>query len=294
LIRTIKKYIRWAQSRITPSSVKAILDFYAAQPIDGVPDLALSTAGYRILKKGIPVQEDIISFQKEVKALQEQQVKWPLVSCLLVTKDRFELASKAVDCYVQQNYPNSELIVIDDGADDRLEELVQSINDPTIRFFRLPDEGTKLGVLRNLSRSHAKGEYLAQWDDDDLSHADRLMFQMTLILKYKLDGCTLQRERLWYPDQAFKAWSNRRIWEGSMIAAVQKLPAYHETRRAEETDAVNTIAMKGTVALLDFPQLYTYCFHGSNTFDEAHFIHTKAQASKIFDNKTSDPKKGKY
>ena len=59
--------------------------------------------------------------------------------------------------------------------------------------------------------------------------------------------------------------------KGQWFAANKKLPLYHERRRGEETGAITHLALTGTIALLDLPELYTYCFHGSNTFDEPHF-----------------------
>ena len=70
-----------------------------------------------------------------------------------------------------------------------------------------------------------------------------------------------------------------------MVCNSKKLPLYHETRRGEESDAVNQLALEGKIALLDFPQLYTYCFHGKNTFDEPHFEQIWATASLQFSEK---------
>jgi len=185
---------------------------------------------------------------------------------------------------MSQTYPNLELIIIDDGGSTQLRDWVQGLNHPQIKFYYLPNESKKLGVLRNLSRQYATGTYIAQWDDDDLSHPNRLLFQMALILTLNLDGCTLQREQFWFPFKQRLGYSVRRLWEGSMVGRQNKLPFYHEIARGEETDAVNALALNGKIALLDFPELYTYCYHQNNTFDAIHFEQNVWEhATKIFD-----------
>ena len=253
-----------------------ILEYFAAKPLSITLDLEMKKAGYRILFRGIPQKKGIINLQEAGDVILRSTQNLPLVSCLLVTKNRFDLAKQAVACFVEQTYPNRELIILDDGQDDHLYQWVKALKHPKILFFRLPDESIKLGELRNLSRQYASGDYIAQWDDDDISHPNRLLFQMALILKFELDGCTLQREALYFPAKNWRGWSIRRFWEGSMIASTEKLPLYLETRKGEETDAVKRVALKGRVCLLDAPSLYTYCFHGKNTFEMTHFEKLKA------------------
>jgi glycosyltransferase involved in cell wall biosynthesis len=42
----------------------------------------------------------------------------PLVSCLMVTRDRAPLAARALACLAAQTWRPLELIVVDDGAED--------------------------------------------------------------------------------------------------------------------------------------------------------------------------------
>lgn len=248
-----------------------LLIYNSAAELPSAPHPVAKGCWYRILEKGANIHQGAIDLQKESETLLVQPEHLPMVSCLMVTRNRFQMATQAIERFLAQSYPNRELIIIDDGNDTRLKEWVEALTQPSIRFFNLPDEGQKLGVLRNLSRQYAEGKFIAQWDDDDLSHPNRLLFQMTLIQQFELDGCTLQREQLWFPAKRQQGYSGRRLWEGAMVCNHQKLPLYHERRRGEESDAITFLALKGKIALLDFPSLYTYCFHGDNTFDELHF-----------------------
>lgn len=247
------------------------LNFFAALELPNTDQPFAQNSWCRILQNGRLYQQHAINLQKVSATLISQPEPLPLVSCLMVTKNRFAMAQKSIDCFLSQTYPNRELIIVDDGNDTQLKDWVKDLNENRIRFFHLQDEGKNLGVLRNLSRQYAKGEYIAQWDDDDFSHPNRLLFQMTLIQTYELDGCTLQREQLWFPAKQKLGYSGRRLWEGSMIGKASKLPLYLAKKRGEETEAITYLGLNEKVALLDFPELYTYCFHGENTFDEPHF-----------------------
>lgn len=238
------------------------------------------------LTQGKLAYQKTIDISKAAQRLSSKKKDLPLVSCLMITKDRFALAKKSVVSFIKQTYPNLELIILDDSGNPELRDWVNNLKNPTIKFYYLPNESKTLGTLRNLSRQYATGTYIAQWDDDDLSHPNRVLYQMATIIQFGLDGCSLHREQIWFPSQQQMGFSERRIWEGSMIGHTDKLPLYHEIRKGEESDAVNTLALNGKIALLDFPQLYTYCYHQKNTFDALHFEQNIwAKASEIFDKK---------
>jgi hypothetical protein len=41
----------------------------------------------------------------------------PLVSCLMVTRDRLTLAKRAIRCLARQSYPLVELVIVTDGTE---------------------------------------------------------------------------------------------------------------------------------------------------------------------------------
>jgi len=100
----------------------------------------------------------------------------PRVSALMLTGkcvERYALAHVAVACFQRQTWPNKELIIVNHGP------VSLANGDPNIREIRVhrTPEMT-LGDLRNLSRAHATGEYVIQWDDDDYHHARRIETMM--------------------------------------------------------------------------------------------------------------------
>lgn len=208
----------------------------------------------------------------------------PMVSCLMVTQDRPDLAARAIQCFLAQSYPNRELIVIDDGTSDQLQQGIEAICIPSIKFHRLPRSKLNLGELRNFAVEKSAGRFVCQWDDDDLCDPDRLTVQMAAITALAADACFLWREQLWWPRRRILAVSIRRIWEGTMICAKNNLPPYPPLRRGEDTPLAYHLWRTARVVMLDEPRLYTYVCHGANTFGDSHFAqHFEAASQRWID-----------
>lgn len=94
----------------------------------------------------------------------------PKVSCLLATKDRFELAKRSVTCYCRQTYPAKELVIATEGAPgykQQLKDLVASLGQEDIRLVLVDGDHWNLGKMRNLTLDQARGDLVCQWDDDE-------------------------------------------------------------------------------------------------------------------------------
>ncbi|MFF2847398.1 glycosyltransferase [Streptomyces sp. NPDC058001] len=209
--------------------------------------------------------------------LEAQRRRWasgapaPTVSCLMVTKDRPALAERAIQCFLAQTYPNKELVVVDDSPDDALEQHVQGLDDPRIRYHRLPPDGQPLGALRNIAVDRAAGTYVCQWDDDDLYDPERVEVQVAAVLALGAEACFLARQRLWRPARRELAISHVRVWEGTMLCAKAAVPRYPEQRRGEDTPVAAHVVSNSRVVSVDVPELCTYVCHENNTFEPAHF-----------------------
>src|SRR5438045_4215489 len=87
----------------------------------------------------------------------------PLVSCVLVTRDRPGFFRQALRCFAAQDYPNKELIVVDDGGTP-VDTLCDGV--PGVRYLRL-EEFRPTGTKLNLGVDAARGDILQKLDDDD-------------------------------------------------------------------------------------------------------------------------------
>ncbi len=116
--------------------------------------------------------------------------EWPLVSCIMPTYNRRAYVPHALHSFLQQDYPNRELIVIDDGTDS-IEDLMLAA--PNIQYLRLPHR-LSIGAKRNLACQHARGEIIAHWDDDDWYSPDRLRYQVAPIVAGAADLTGLENK----------------------------------------------------------------------------------------------------
>ena len=102
----------------------------------------------------------------------------PLVSCIMPTFNRREFIPQAIRCFQAQDYPNLELVVVDDGTDPVADLLP---GDARIVYRRLPSRQT-VGAKRNFACAEARGDIIVHWDDDDWYPASRVRVQVAAML----------------------------------------------------------------------------------------------------------------
>ncbi len=125
----------------------------------------------------------------------------PLVSCIMPTFDRRPFVPLAIAHFLRQDYPNRELIILDDGRDP-VGDLIPK--DRRIRYLRLP-ERLSIGAKRNLGGQEARGPLLASWDDDVWVAPWRLSYQVAALIEYGADVVGLDNI-LHYDPFAQRAW----------------------------------------------------------------------------------------
>lgn len=203
----------------------------------------------------------------------------PLVSCLMVTRDRFELARFSVDCFRRQSWPNRELVVLDGSIDDRLRDWIDGLADPSIRWISTRGSTEALGALRNRSIAEARGDVLCIWDDDDLHHPVRVEVALAAMTAAHVPVSCLAHEMLWMIADHRVGVLARRPWpqEGTLIAMKSAGLRYPSMARAEDTPAILDLLLRHQGVLINAPELYVYAIHGGNTWDRAH--HHKLWAS---------------
>lgn len=97
------------------------------------------------------------------------------VSVAMAVYNAAEYMESAIRNILAQTFTDYELLLIDDGSTDRSREIAEAMAaaDSRIRcIFKECNEG--LAVVRNMSISEAKGEYLIMVDADDLMETDTI------------------------------------------------------------------------------------------------------------------------
>ena len=112
----------------------------------------------------------------------------PLASCILVTGGRRSFFKLAVECYLAQEYPRKELVVIDEGP-QAVKDILNDILG--VRYYHISDRRS-IGAKRNLGCAAAKGDVLVQWDDDDWYGTARLSRQVAPLADGRADITALE------------------------------------------------------------------------------------------------------
>lgn len=93
---------------------------------------------------------------------------YPLISVYMPTYNRAQMACRAIDSVLAQDYPNFELIVVDDASkDDTLAVLTARYGEDSRITLLRQETGQGACAARNRAIAEAKGDFVTGLDDDD-------------------------------------------------------------------------------------------------------------------------------
>jgi glycosyltransferase involved in cell wall biosynthesis len=108
-----------------------------------------------------------------------------MISVIIPTFNRAEFLKEAIQSVLDQNYFRGldtarlfEIIVVDDGSTDNTGETVHSF-ECDIRYIYQKNRG--VSAARNAGLQHARGDFIAFLDSDDLWKRDKITVQMSLM-----------------------------------------------------------------------------------------------------------------
>lgn len=191
----------------------------------------------------------------------------PLVTATLLTghdNGRDWLARVSIKSFLDQTYPNKELLILNTGKFSYPEH-------PSIREIHLAHPPT-LGALRNIAIERAQGELLINWDDDDWSHPLRIEQQ---VAAYRPGHIVLLRSQIranLRTDVAVQVDWNHGI-SGTMLwpRDEHRFPLLNQ---GEDTLFVESFPGKRIVRRNE-ARLYVRTYHGHNICSEAHVMNPK-------------------
>jgi glycosyltransferase involved in cell wall biosynthesis len=138
----------------------------------------------------------------------------PLVSFVVPLFNKENFVERTLQSIVECNYPNKEIIVVDDCSTDRSADVVYRLKKEIDNIRLLAhDKNRGLSAARNTGLNSAQGTYIQFWDADDLFDKDGLS---DLVAEMEDDfsdigtGVALRDGRMleWYRDSAI---SRRRV-----------------------------------------------------------------------------------
>ena len=108
------------------------------------------------------------------------------VSVIIPTYNRVDLIAQAIDSVLAQAYPQTEIIVADDGSTDDTAAVV-GVYDDRVRYLALPHRGQP-AATRNAGIRAATGDLLAFLDSDDLFLPNKLAVQVAALTQNQAAG----------------------------------------------------------------------------------------------------------
>ncbi len=113
----------------------------------------------------------------------------PKVSVVMpVYNTKEEFLREAVSGILSQTYTNFEFLIIDNGSDKYIKDIINSYNDERIFYHRI-EENKGPAFARNYGIDKSRGSYIAFMDSDDISLPTRLEKQVDFLENNPEFGC---------------------------------------------------------------------------------------------------------
>lgn len=204
----------------------------------------------------------------------------PLVSCVMLTYNRFKPFKKAIQCFLDQTYQNTELVIINSGDvkyNDKVIEHILPLDGISGKINHYSVDGElSIGELRNIGLRHAQGEYVIVFDDDDYHHPERIEKQIDVCLNSNIDGSLLRNFNAVYKNKLF----GKKVHHCTMLPGLEGTllfrkgdVSYPDMDQGEDTGFLERLKDDGyKIAIIDEPyNIYDYNFYGKNTVSKSHF-----------------------
>jgi len=110
----------------------------------------------------------------------------PTVSVLIATCNRPIMVGRAIKSVLNQTYQDFEIIIVDDGQQERAEHIVKSFADKRISYIQhFESRGCAGSRVTGIKASRA--EYVAYLDDDDVWEPEKLETQISCLRSASAD-----------------------------------------------------------------------------------------------------------
>ena len=210
----------------------------------------------------------------------------PRFSVIIPVYNKEKYLSKTIESVLQQSFIDFEIIIINDGATDSSEKIIEGFKDPRIQYIKQENQG--VSAARNAGIKAANTNYIALLDADDIWKENYLEQINTLIEGYPKQHvfaavCAIEsRGSIYNPSYSLAKLSPNNSYVVSYFTAsyintiltssstvlhksVFQTIGYYNTmlRSGEDTDLWIRVGLDYKVVFLNTP-LATYRFEASS------------------------------
>ena len=126
----------------------------------------------------------------------------PLVSVIIIFWNAEEFIQEAIESVFDQTYDQLELLLVDDGSTDASTEIALRYAEQhplKVRYLEHAGHQNRgMSASRNLGIRHAKGEYIAFLDADDVYLPQKLKEQVPLLQSHPEAAMLFGRTQMWF------------------------------------------------------------------------------------------------
>jgi glycosyltransferase involved in cell wall biosynthesis len=199
---------------------------------------------------------------------------------------RFTHFKKSFLAYANQIYENKELVIIVSGDNEHREKVHKYVKQSQRQDVNLVFSDLKpLGALRNLALDRASGDVVCQWDDDDVSHPNRISDQLRAMQHAGVHATVLRNYVHLFAlrrSAVLCDWAKLRLphepgLPGTLLAEKAILPRYSDDLTLDEDSQLQRDLVHNGVIVMPVQTLlplYVYIYHGTNVFPEQHHFRT--------------------
>ena len=198
----------------------------------------------------------------------------PKVTAVMpTTPDRLGMARNAIRCFQRQTWKNKEMVIISEGP-VWLSQQQSQIREVKCR------PGLSNAAKRNIGDGIAQGDYIIRWDDDDISHPDRISTQMQAVTGTGAIASTLSRRIHWLMDKDI-AWIAEVDGPGLLLYQ-REGKRYEETITGGGSDSqfYGEHYRHLSASIDNWPGLYIRVYHGKNISSRQHILEQMPKGAK--------------
>jgi glycosyltransferase involved in cell wall biosynthesis len=194
-------------------------------------------------------------------------MKTAAVTCIMPTANRPNFVLHAVNYFLNQNFRDAELIIVDDGKESIL-HLIPAHH--RIKYYFISNVGL-LGNKRNYACSKATADIIMHWDDDDYYGQDWIGDQIDFLKASNADIVGLNHI-IFYSPLVKKFWEYKdknieRPWIAGATMAYRKSfwkdHPFRDINIGEDYDYIWNSGAK--VVAHDYPDGFIATLHAWNT-----------------------------
>ncbi len=171
----------------------------------------------------------------------------PKVSVIIPAYNAMNYLSETLDSVLKQTFTDFEVLIINDGSSDGIVEWFSGFREKRVQLISQANQ--RIAAARNTGISHAKGEYIAFLDADDLWESTKLEKQVRFLEEHSSVGIVHTWTRLIDP-------------KSQPTGRILKSPA--------EGNAWQHLIQKNTI-VTSSAMIRSVCFHAGGLSQDLHY-----------------------